>query len=37
LMAVFLLYWVRWWVTRPARLWADQVATGKSNTFFGWS
>lgn len=31
LMAVFLLYWVRWWVTRPARLWADQASTGKSD------
>lgn len=30
LLAVALLYWVRWWVTRPARLWADQVATGKT-------
>jgi len=21
-----LLYWVRWWAARPARLWADQLS-----------
>jgi hypothetical protein len=26
LFSIFLLYWVRWWVVRPARLWADQVS-----------
>jgi hypothetical protein len=20
------LYWVRWWVVRPARLWAEQIS-----------
>lgn len=28
LLAIFILYWVRWWVVRPARLWADRVSTG---------
>jgi hypothetical protein len=28
LLTVLLLYWVRWWVVRPARLWADQVSAG---------
>jgi hypothetical protein len=26
LLAVVLLYWVRWWVVRPARLWAEQIS-----------
>lgn len=26
LLAVFTLYWVRWWVVRPSRLWADRVS-----------
>jgi hypothetical protein len=29
ILAFLTLYWVRWWVVRPARLWADQItATG---------
>jgi hypothetical protein len=28
LMAV-LLYWVRWWATRPPRLWMDMVSQGR--------
>lgn len=31
LMTIFLLYWVRWWVVRPARLWADRISTEKSS------
>ena len=27
LLTVLLLYWVRWWVVRPPRLWADQIST----------
>jgi hypothetical protein len=33
LLAIFLLYWVRWWVVRPARLWADQVSSGKTTPY----
>lgn len=27
LIAIALLYWVRWWVVRPSRLWADRIST----------
>lgn len=29
LLTVLLLYWVRWWVVRPPRLWADQISTAR--------
>ena len=30
LIAIALLYWVRWWVARPNRLWADRISTERS-------
>lgn len=29
LLMTVLLYWVRWWATRPPRLWADMLAQGR--------